>query len=485
MWKTFSFYIFCVIIYSVIIYDFSYSSSAEKQKIKKERRKKMDSFEEIFGLVKEYCKTQMTEVAYNSWIKNLTLIKFNVDDVHLGVSFDVQQSIVSVKYKDLLSRGFENILGFPVEVYIDLIEEPKAENKYNTVDVGSATFQSETPTGDYEYTFDTFIVGSSNKFAHAAAMAVATHDIRNYNPLFIHGDSGLGKTHLLFAIMNEVKRRKPDAVVAYVKGEQFTNELISAIKSQTTPEFREKYRKVDYLLVDDIQFIAGRDSTQEEFFHTFNALYESGKQIVLVSDRPPKEIKTLEDRLRNRFEMGLMADIQPADFETRIAIIQRKADLLQMDMPIEVAEYIANNLKSNIRQLEGAVKNIKANSLIYENKPITIMMAQSAIRDILNDNQPVPVTIGKIIGEVSRTFNVSEQDIKSNKRAANISRARQVAMYVIKDITQMSMAAIGDEFGGRDHSTVVYAISQTEKMMKTDSRLREIIEDITKNVRDM
>jgi chromosomal replication initiator protein len=272
--------------------------------------------------------------------------------------------------------------------------------------------------------------------------------------------------------------------VAYVKGEEFTNELISAIRSQTTPEFREKYRKVDYLLVDDIQFIAGRDSTQEEFFHTFNALHESGKQIVLVSDRPPKEIKTLEDRLRSRFESGLMADIQPADFETRIAIIQRKADLLKMDMPIEVAEYIANNLKSNIRQLEGAVKNIKANSLIYENKPITILMAQTAIRDILNDNQPIPVTISKIISEVGRTFNISEQDIKSNKRAANISRARQVAMYVIKEVTQMSMASIGDEFGGRDHSTVVYAISQTEKMMKTDSRLRETIEDITKNVRD-
>ncbi|MBE6899858.1 MAG: chromosomal replication initiator protein DnaA [Ruminococcaceae bacterium] len=442
----------------------------------------MDSFDEIFDLVKEYCKTQMTDVAYNLWIKDIEPVRLTVDEAFLSVNSEFKQNIVSEKYRELLSKGFEGILGFPVEVTIELASAaPKKP------------FQEQKPLpepevvlepGEYAYTFDTFIVGSSNKFAHAAAMAVATHDIRNYNPLFIHGDSGLGKTHLLFAIMNEVKRRRPDAVVEYVKGEEFTNELISAIRSQTTPEFREKYRKVDYLLVDDIQFIAGRDSTQEEFFHTFNALYESGKQIVLVSDRPPKEIKTLEDRLRNRFEMGLMADIQPADFETRIAIIQRKADLLKMDMPIEVAEYIANNLKSNIRQLEGAVKNIKANSLIYENKPITIMMAQTAIRDILNDNQPIPVTISKIISEVGRTFNISEQDIKSNKRAANISRARQVAMYVIKEVTQMSMASIGDEFGGRDHSTVVYAISQTEKMMKTDSRLREIIEDITKNVRD-
>ena len=445
----------------------------------------MDSFEELFSMVKEYCKTQMTEVAYKIWIKDIAPVSFDNDSVVLGVSSDFKKNIVTEKYKALLSKGFEQTLGFPVEVNIEVADDDSQKQPEPVPEVqGVKNVSPLLDSGDYDYTFDTFIVGSSNKFAHAAALAVATHDTRNYNPLFIHGDSGLGKTHLLFAIMNEVKNRKPDSFVVYVKGEQFTNELIAAIKNQTTPEFREKYRKADYLLVDDIQFIAGRDSTQEEFFHTFNTLYESGKQIVLTSDRPPKEIKTLEDRLRTRFEMGLMADIQPADFETRIAIIQRKAELLHMDMPLDVEEYIANNLKSNIRQLEGAVKNIKANSLIYENKPVTILMAQNAIRDILNDSQPVPVTIGKIITEVARTFNVSEQDIKSNKRAANISRARQVAMYVIKDITQMSMAAIGDEFGGRDHSTVVYAISQTEKAMKTDSRRRETIEDITKNVKD-
>lgn len=445
----------------------------------------MDSFEELFSMVKEYCKTQMTEVAYKIWIKDIAPISFDNDSVVLGVSSEFKKNIVTEKYKSLLSKGFEQTLGFPVEIIISVVDEEPKQNPEPIPQVqGVKDVSPLLDSGDYDYTFDTFIVGSSNKFAHAAALAVATHDTRNYNPLFIHGDSGLGKTHLLFAIMNEVKSRKPDALVVYVKGEQFTNELIAAIKNQITPDFREKYRKADYLLVDDIQFIAGRDSTQEEFFHTFNTLYESGKQIVLTSDRPPKEIKTLEDRLRTRFEMGLMADIQPADFETRIAIIQRKAELLHMDMPLDVEEYIASNLKSNIRQLEGAVKNIKANSLIYENKPVTILMAQNAIRDILNDSQPVPVTIGKIITEVARTFNVSEQDIKSNKRAANISRARQVAMYVIKDITQMSMAAIGDEFGGRDHSTVVYAISQIEKAMKSDSRLRETIEDITKNVRD-
>ena len=239
----------------------------------------MNTFDEFFDLVKEFCKTQMTDVAYNLWIKDIEPVKLTVDKVELSVSSEFKQNIVSEKYRDLLATGFENVLGFPVEVVILLnTHNPKRHEKFPPVPEPKIL-----EPGEYAYTFDTFIVGSSNKFAHAAAMAVATHDIRNYNPLFIHGDSGLGKTHLLFAIMNEVKRRKPEALVKYVKGEEFTNELIAAIRSQTTPEFREKYRKVDYLLVDDIQFIAGRDSTQEEFFHTFNALYESGKRQISTS----------------------------------------------------------------------------------------------------------------------------------------------------------------------------------------------------------
>lgn len=444
----------------------------------------MDSYEELFGLVSDYCKAQMSEVAHNLWISDIVPIRFENDVAVLGVNSDFKKKLVVEKYSALLSKGFEETLGFPVEVQIEVIS-PAEKSPEELEKEKASALEPILEGGNYEYTFDTFIVGSSNKFAHAAALAVATHDSRSYNPLFIYGDSGLGKTHLLFAIMAEVKKRRPDALVVYVKAEQFTNELIDAIRDQTTPDFREKYRKADYLLVDDVQFIGGRNSTEEEFFHTFNTLYEAGKQIILTSDRPPKEIKTLEDRLRTRFEMGLMADIQPADYETRIAIIQRKAQLLQLDMPVEVAEYIANNLKSNIRQLEGAVKNIKASSFIYGDRPVTILMAQNAIRDILNDNQPVPVTISKIISEVARTFSVSEQDIKSNKRAANISKARQVAMYVVKDVTQMSMAAIGDEFGGRDHSTVVYAIAQIEKTMRSDPRLRETVEDITKNIRDL
>ena len=235
--------------------------------------------------------------------------------------------------------------------------------------------------------------------------------------------------------------------------------------------------------MDDIQFIGGKESTQEEFFHTFEALHQAGKQIVLTSDRPPKEIKTLEDRLRTRFEWGLLADIQPPDFETRIAIIRRKAELMDIQIPDEVAEYIANRLKNNIRQLEGAVKKLKAFKLLAGTPP-SILIAQNAIRDILNDNQPVPVTVERIISEVGRTYGVSSADIRSTKRSAQISQARQISIYIVRDITQMSMSSIGEEFGGRDHSTIVYAIQQVEKNMKQDSRYKETVEDIIKNIRD-
>ena len=326
-------------------------------------------------------------------------------------------------------------------------------------------------------------MGPSNKFAHAASLAVATKPAALYNPLFIYGNSGLGKTHLLYAICNEISRTYPDMNIIYIKGDDFTNEIIEAIRKGTTPEFRQKYRQADALLVDDIQFIAGKESTQEEFFHTFNTLYESKKQIVLTSDRPPKDIATLEDRLKTRFEWGLTADIQPPDFETRIAIIKRKAELLDIVVPDNVSEYIANKLKSNIRQLEGAVKKLKAYYLL-EGKAPNINTAQAAISDIINNDQPAPVTIEKIIEEVGRTFGVSPDDIRSAKRNAAVSNARQIAMYVVRDITQLPMASIGEEFGGRDHSTVVYATQQVEKNMVKDPRTKATIEDIIKNIRD-
>ena len=438
----------------------------------------MESFHEVFELVSEYCKGEISEVAHKVWIKDIEPLKLEGSTAYLGVKTDFKKKILEERYLGLLATAFENVLGFEVKVEIvcqpDLSPAPEPEAPFLSKPSGN---------GDYEYTFSTFIIGPSNKFAHAASLAVAANPASTYNPLFIYGASGLGKTHLLYAICNEIQKNSPQKKIIYAKGEEFTNELINAIATQTTKEFHDKYRMADVLLVDDIQFIGGKESTQEEFFHTFEALYTAEKQIVLTSDRPPKEIKTLEERLRTRFEWGLLADVQPPDFETRIAIIRRKAQLLDIEIPDEVAEYIANRLKNNIRQLEGAVKKLKAYKLLA-NTPPSISIAQNAIRDILNDNQPVPVTVERIISEVARTFSVSAADIRSNKRSAPISNARQVAIHIVREITQMSMSSIGEEFGGRDHSTIVYAIQQVEKNMEQNSRYKETIEDIIKNIRN-
>ena len=302
-----------------------------------------------------------------------------------------------------------------------------------------------------------------------------------YNPLFIYGGSGLGKTHLLYAICNEIKKNTPDVKIIYTKGEYITNELIEAIQKGQTMEFRAKYRQVDVLLVDDIQFISGKVSTQEEFFHTFDALHQANKQIVLTSDRPPREIATLEDRLRTRFEMGLLADIQPPDLETRIAIIKRKAQLLDFNISDDICEYIANQLKSNVRQLEGAVKRMRAQCLLGGEQP-TLLTAQNAIRDIRNDNQPVPITVEKIINEVARTMNVTPEDIRSTKRSSPISQARQVAAYVVRSITGLPMKSIGEEFGTRDHSTIVYAVQKVEARMQKEPSFKGMVNDIIKNI---
>lgn len=451
----------------------------------------MESFAEVFTLVKEYCKKEVSPVPYDLWIAPIQPVGFEDGKARLSVNSSFMQDVVSKKYMDVLTRGFSEVMGFPAEVEILCVEKPTEVNPILAAEEQSAAFNRYSPEeiekssqgGDYEYTFATFIVGNSNKFAHAAAQAVAANPAKAYNPLFIYGGSGLGKTHLMLAIMSEIKQNHPDYNCIYIKGEEFTNQIVDAIKNDTTNEFHNKYRSADVLLVDDIQFIGGKERTQEEFFHTFETLHQNGKQIILTSDRPPKEIKTLEERLRTRFEWGLIADIQPPDFETRIAIIKRKAELLDLEIPSIVEEYIANHVKNNIRQLEGVVKKLNAYNKLAQTPP-SILLAQSAIREILTDNQPIPVTVERIISEVGRTFGVSPEDIRSSKRSSQISNARQIAMYVIREITQMSMAAIGNEFGGRDHSTVVYATSQVVKNMKQDTKYKETVEDIIKNIRD-
>jgi len=431
---------------------------------------------DLFPLVKDYCKRQMPESPYTIWISNLECSHLDHTSATLIAKNEAVRMVLEMRYKDLLGQAFEAVLGFPVEITFVIRQQSNP---------AEAAEPSEPVPGkiggEYDYTFDTFIVGSSNKFAYAASLAVASNAKSEYNPLFIYGNSGLGKTHLLCAISAYVQQNREGANVIYVKGDDFTNELIDAIQNQRTKEFHDKYRKADLFLIDDIQFISGKEATQEEFFHTFNSLYESGKQIVVTSDRPPKDLKKLEERLRTRFELSMIADIQPPDYETRVAIIHRKAELLHIDIPEDVVEFIANRLKTNIRQLEGTVKKIKAyNDMVHI--PPSISVAQNSIRDILNDSQPVSVTIEHIIDEVSRYYEVSPQDVRSPRRTAQISTARQVAMYVVREITGMSMEAIGAEFGGRDHSTVVYALKQVEKTMEENSHFKSIVEDLIKNI---
>ena len=302
-------------------------------------------------------------------------------------------------------------------------------------------------------------------------------------PSFLR-NSGLGKTHLLYAIGNEIKKNDPSKVICYIKGDDFTVELVESLRLAKMNEFRQKYRQADILLVDDVQFIGGKESTQEEFFHTFNALYDARKQIVLTSDRPPKEIKTLEDRLRSRFEQDLIADIQPPDLETRIAIIKRKAELDGVEISDEVCEYVASKIKANIRQLEGTVKKIKAKYYLDGEKP-TINSVQGIISDILNNDAPPEVTVERIIDEVARTYGVSADEIRSQKnRSANISNARHIAIYVTRELTTLSMVAIGEEFGNRHYSTIIYTIQKVQKMMEKDRKVKEIIDDTIKNIRD-
>jgi chromosomal replication initiator protein len=433
----------------------------------------MDSFAEIWQLVQEELKKQVTEVAYNVWLSPLEFVKFENDTVYLSIS-EFKKNIIADKFMNALTGAFESILGFNVNIVFLVPGEVKTQEKSKS---------EEDQSFEHDYTFDNFITGPSNRFAHAAALNVANNPGIAYNPLFIYGHSGLGKTHLLLAIMNEIKQQRPDAKIIYTSGELFTNELIYYIGNHNTYAFHEKYRNCDVLLVDDIQFIAKTETTQEEFFHTFNALKNNGSQIVLTSDRPPREMMTLEERLRTRFEMGLIADVQPPTLETRMAIVKKKSDDLNIILSDDVVKFIAENIKKNIRQLEGIVKKICAYRDVEGAAP-SIAVAKRAISDIINDSQPTPVTVENIINEVARTFDVSAADIRSSKKSANISLARQVAIYIVDRVTGLSLKAIGNEFGNKHHSTIIYSLKESKAKIEKDVALKSTVEDIIKNINE-
>lgn len=431
----------------------------------------MDSFAELWELVKEECKKQVSESIYNVWFKDMELVSFDYDKVVIALS-DFKRKIVETKFMNKLSDSFSNVLGFDISIsLVDIgAEPPKAVAEEKNDDIGD------------EDTFDSFVVGASNRFAYAAAIAVANQPGEKYNPLFIYGSSGLGKTHLLNAICHTIKKQNPDTNIVYTRGEDFTNELIRYIQIKSTDEFHRKYRNADVLLVDDVQFIAGKDSTQDEFFHTFEALYRAGNQIVLTSDRPPKDIALLEDRLKTRFEWGLTADVQPPDIETRIAIIKRKSEKLNFQISDDVAQFIAEKLKNNIRQLEGAVKRFQA-FVSIQGLPVNISTAQKAIEDIIVDEGPSKITVTGIVEEVARTFGVDPEVIYSKRQTAQIAEMRQMAMFVIRELMNMSTKLIGREFG-RDHSTVVYSLSKFQERYDADSTVRLTVNNIIQNVRE-
>ncbi len=452
----------------------------------------MNSFEEVFENVKKYCleNEKIPEIGITTWIDQMKPENFNGTDAVFSIQTDFQRNIVMTKYGDILKEAFYNVLGFNTNIIINVDSDEPEKIVVPTdaeLDRKHAELEKSYKFANYDYTFDTFIEGRSNEFALACSKSVAKNcgekAVPDYNPLFIYGPSGMGKTHLITAIANEVRKNHPNFNIVYVTSEAFGGDLINAINKSMMSDFHDKYRNVDILLIDDVQFFAEKERMQEEFFHTFYKLHQEGKQIVITSDKPPKELVTLEERLRTRFEGGLIADISAPDYETRLAIINRKSELLELKMPGEVAEFMANRLKSNIRQLEGAVTRLKALNH-FAGSPITISMAQSVIRDVLTDEQPIPITVEKIISEVSTVYGVSPEDIRSNKRSAQISIARKVAIYVVREVTQMPLASIGTEFGGRDHSTIVYSVTSVTDAMAKDSTLRTLVEDIIKNIRD-
>lgn len=427
----------------------------------------MNTPSDIWKLVLNLLEKQLNQVTLDAWFSDLTAVEFKNDQLVLHTPDSFKQEIIEQRYADMIRSALKDLFSADIDVVITTGEFISHQNEKSSED---------------EYTFEQFIVGSSNKFAHAAATAVANNPGRSYNPLFIYGQSGLGKTHLLYAIASAVRSTYPNDRIIYIKGEDFTNELINSIQTARVQEFRDKYRSSDILLVDDIQFIAGKDSTQEEFFHTFNTLYEANKQIVLTSDRPPKEINLLEERLQTRFEWGLIADIKPPDYETRIAIIQMKTESLGFHLSHEINDYIAKTITSNVRQLEGTVKKIKA---LHElmGREINMELAQEAITDIFKENPGMNPTPDMILREVSNYYCIPVEKLRGSGRSRDMVLPRQVAMYLVRKLTDYSLPEIGKVFS-RDHTTVLHSINKVEEYLENTTEMENIIKTLTSNIRN-
>ncbi|MBP3555037.1 MAG: chromosomal replication initiator protein DnaA [Clostridia bacterium] len=458
----------------------------------------MNANQDIWNVIYAEILKKYPEPVIDLWLKNFELAYFDSELALITTTSEGFVEILNKKYAPEIAELFETTLGFPLTVKIyakskfslaEALEKPTP-----TVELPAEPIMPEQPKkaekpaeeeapadaatsfiSEKDYTFDNFIVGSSNKLAHAASVAVANHPTA-YNPLFLYGSSGLGKTHLMKAVANEVKRQKPEFNIILIKGEDFTNELVRSIEKKTTAKFKEKYRNADMLLIDDIQFIAGKVSTQEEFFHTFNSLYDAGKQIILTSDRPPKDIQHLEERIQSRFEGGLIVDIQPPDTELRIAILKRKAQLMNVNLSDEVLSFLGENVKSNIRQLEGVIKKLGAYSLVNGSK-ITIDTARTVLSGVISGTVPPALVAEQIIENISKRYNISIEDIKGKKRTTEIALARHISIYVIRSVTNLSLQNTAKIFG-RDHTTILSSIDVIKNKMAEDSSFEYEITNI-------
>ena len=417
-----------------------------------------NSLQDLWFSVCEECKTMISDVSYNTWIKDLVPVKMNTDTLTLSIYTPFKKEVIESNFMPVLEKCVRSVSGLDlkIEIFVSVdepVEMPVDAPQYNE----PLEFSSL-------YTFDNYVVGNSNRFAHAISLSVAENPGGTYNPLFIYGNSGVGKTHLLLAIKNHINRKYPQKKVEFICCEEFTNAFIESLHNGTISLFHQKFRTVDVLLIDDIQFIAGKTSTQEEIFNTFNVLYNENKQIVFTSDRPPKEIATLNDRIRNRFESGVMADVEPPDFETRVGIIHKKAREVNIELPENITYYIAEQIKMNSRQLEGIVKKAKFYVDMQKGKPVNETVIKNFIKDLINEEREDPLTIDEVISEVSRTFGVSKEDIFSKRKTQEVVYARQVSMYIIREISQMKYKEIGRLFG-KDHSTVLYTIDKVKKKL--------------------
>ncbi|RNC28956.1 MAG: Chromosomal replication initiator protein DnaA [Candidatus Dichloromethanomonas elyunquensis] len=427
----------------------------------------------------EKLKNELSKPSFETWLSSTKLVDFTNNKLTISVANEFAKDWLESRYSALIKSTVQNYLNAPVTLRFVAEQDQTSEIP---AEVHGMNFGTLSHSFNPKYTFDTFVIGNGNRFAHAAALAVAESPAKSYNPLFLYGGSGLGKTHLMHAISHVISKNYSLMKILYVTGEQFTNEMIDSIRYERQVEFRNTYRKIDVLLIDDIQFLAGKEGTQEEFFHTFNTLYEANKQIIISSDRPPKEIPTLEERLRSRFEWGLTTDINPPDYETRIAILRKKAQLENIIVPDDIIIFIASEIQSNIRELEGALSKITAYCMLT-NQPITVSLAEDILKDMMpqkNQKTVLPEMIQKVVAD---HYKMSVQEFKQKKRTRIVAFPRQVAMYLCRELTDLSLPQIGEKFGGRDHTTVIHACDKISGLKKRDPLVEKSINDIIAKIK--